>query len=299
MMTRIQIKPLFVDLASVGCRFGVQLVCLLNIFSGQSIRISYIAAVSTCTMDVIENPVDHLNQQLERLRAKKAAVTSPLDDEIEKLTQQRDALKTDTISSSKVAEAVPTDVHQALVAACAADNTNAFARAGRLLFKANASLSSVRSDRKLSLLHTAARFGSVKIAGQLLTTDPGMSSFLDDLGRDALMVSVLYRQLHVFSILARIDDCSYAHQSLPFLNNCLHTIARFGLISFAREILNTHKGNTSRVHLAMSQYNRDGLNPVHVMAARLDVEMITQSFTVNPQWLDACTATGTNIIDVA
>ena len=220
---------------------------------------------------------------------------SPLDDEIERLTQQRDSIKT----HSKVAVGVPDDAYAALVAACASDSTNAFARAGRLLFKANVSLSSVRSDRKVSLLHTAARFGSVKIAAQLLTSDPTMGSFLDDLGRDALMVSVLYGQFQVFSILARIEDCSYAHQSLPFLNNCLHNIARFGLISFSREILNVHRANAPRVHLAMSQYNKDGLSPIHVMAARLDIEMVTQSFTVNPQWLDFCTATGMNIIDVA
>ena len=250
-------------------------------------------------------PADHagLLSQLEQLRAKKAAITTPLDDEIQMLTQKLDALKP-TVNQSDASketepEAVASDVVAALVAACASDNLNAFARAGRLLFKANAKLSSVRSDRRLSLLHTSARFGSVKTVQQLLDADPTMLNILDDLGRDALTMSVLYRQLHVFHILARLKDSSFAHQSLPFLNNSLHFIARSGLISFAREILNTTRGQESRVEVAMLQYNKDGLLPIHIMAARLDIEMIKQAHSVQPQWLDACTATGTSVIDIA
>jgi hypothetical protein len=251
-------------------------------------------------------PADHaglLSQQLEQLRAKKAAITTPLDDEIQMLTQKLDALKP-TVNQSDASketepEAVASDVVAALVAACASDNLNAFARAGRLVFKANAKLSSVRSDRRLSLLHTSARFGSVKTVQQLLDADPTTLNILDDLGRDALTMSVLYRQLHVFHILARLKDSSFAHQSLPFLNNSLHFIARSGLISFAREILNTTRGQEARVEVAMLQYNKDGLLPIHIMAARLDIEMIKQAHSVQPQWLDACTATGTSVIDIA
>jgi hypothetical protein len=249
---------------------------------------------------------DHIRQQIEQLRAKKAVVSSPIDDEIEKLTQQLEsglshAALTSTVDSlpSNQAEPLAGDALGTLIAACASDSLNAFARARRLLFKANIRISSVRSDRNISLLHTCARFGSVKILNQLLDSEPGIFGIIDDLGRDALTVSVLYRQLHVFHILSQSKDCSYAHQSLPFLNNCLHSIARFGLFSFAREILNTNRGNEPKVQLAMSQYNKDGLLPIHIMCARLDIEMITQAFCVNPQWLDACTATGANIIDMA
>jgi hypothetical protein len=252
-------------------------------------------------MSALDNQVDFLNKQLERLLAKKAAITSPLDDEIEQLSQQIDNLK--PLASIPIpsieAGVISNDVLVALVAACASDNTNAFARAGRLLFKANVKISSIRGDRNLSLLHTSARFGSVKIASQMLESEPNLLSILDDLGRDALMVAVLYRQLHVFHILARNKDCSFAHQSLPFLNNCLHTIAQSGLISFARELLNVQRGNESRVQVAMSQYNADGLHPIHIMAARLDTEMITHAASINPQWLDAHTATGMGIIDIA
>lgn len=252
-------------------------------------------------MSTAADQADHLNQQLEQLRTKKALITSPLDDEIEKLTQKLVALKPDEAAHGS--DALSThqedpESFDAVIAACASDNPNAFARAGRLLFKSNIKLSSVRSDRKLSLLHTCARFGSVKVLNQLLDSEPVMFSFLDDFGRDALIVSVLYRQLHVFHILSRLKDCSYAHQSLPFLNNCLHDIARFGLVSFSREIFNTNRGHDPRIQLAMSQCNKDGLHPLHVMAARLDVEMITQAFAVNPQWLDQSTATGMNIFDV-
>jgi hypothetical protein len=253
-------------------------------------------------MSTVADQADHLHQQLEQLRTKKALITSPLDDEIEKLTQKLVALKPDEAAPGSDVLSThheePTSF-DAVVAACASDNSNAFARAGRLLFKSNIKLSSVRSDRKLSLLHTCARFGSVKVLNQLLDSEPVMLSFLDDFGRDALIVSVLYRQLHVFHILSRFKDCSYAHQSLPFLNNCLHDIARFGLVSFSREILSTNRGNDPRIQLAMSQCNKDGLQPLHVMAARLDVEMITQAFAVNSQWLDQSTATGMNVFDVA
>jgi hypothetical protein len=252
-------------------------------------------------MDATDDQVDALSKQLQQLLAKKAAVTSPLDAEIQKLSQKIDELQPCTALpvSSSVLGAVSNDVLVALVAACASDNTNAFARAGRLLFKANVTLSSIRSDRKLSLLHTSARFGSIKIVSQILESDPSLLNVLDDLGRDALLLSVLYRQLHVFHVIARMKDCSFAHQSLPFHNNCLHTIAQFGLISFARELLNTQRGSDSRVQVAMSQYNSDGLRPIHIMAARLDTEMTKQAASVNPLWLDACTATGANIVDIA
>lgn len=245
--------------------------------------------------------VDYLSRQLEQLLAKKAAITSPLDDEIKQLAQKIDGLKPPAgfAVPSIEADLVSNDVLVALVAACASDNTNAFARAGRLLFKANVKISSIRSERKLSLLHTSSRFGSVKILNQMLESEPNLLNILDDLGRDALMMSVLYRQLHAFHILARCKDSSYAHQSLPFHNNCLHIIAQCGLISFARELLNTQRSNESRVQVAMTQYNSDGLYPIHIMAARLDTEMITQAASVNSQWLDAFTATGMNIIDMA
>jgi hypothetical protein len=269
--------------------------------SKQNITWQYTIRSECFVMDAPDDQVDALSKQLEQLLAKKAAITSPLDAEIEKLSQKIDELKPCTALpiSSSVSGVVSNDVLVALVAACASDNTNAFARAGRLLFKANVTLSSIRSDRKLSLLHTSARFGSTKIVSQILESDPNLLSLLDDLGRDALLLSVLYRQLHVFHVIARIKDCSFAHQSLPFHNNCLHTIAQFGLVSFARELLNAQRGNDSRVQVAMSQYNSDGLRPIHIMAARLDTEMIKQAASVNPLWLDACTATGANIFDIA
>jgi hypothetical protein len=226
-----------------------------------------------------------IGQKLEELRAKKALVTSPLDDEIEKLTQQLVALNPDAAAPSEAltqAQPLAGDVLATLISACASDNTNAFARARRLLFKENVSVSSVRSDRQLSLLHTCARFGSVKILNQLLDSEPGMVTMIDDLGRDALAVSVMYRQSQIFHVLSKIKDCSYALQSLPFLNNCLHSIARFSLFSFAREILNTSRGNEARIQLAMSQYNKDGLQPIHVMAARLDADMIAQAYVLHP-----------------
>jgi hypothetical protein len=261
-----------------------------------------------CSMDEPEeaNHAGQIRQQIEQLRTRKAVFSTPIDDEIEKLSHllENDSAhaahtaRVDSLPSNQ-AESLAGDAMEMLVTACASDSLNAFARARRLLFKANIQLSSVRSDRNISLLHTAARFGSVKILNQLLDSEPGMFGILDDLGRDALAVSVLYRQLHVFHILSHIKDCSYANQSLPFLNNCMHSVARFGLISFAREILNTNRGNEPKVQLAMSQYNKDGLLPIHIMAARLDIEMVTQAFCVNPLWLDACTAAGANIIDIA
>jgi hypothetical protein len=256
---------------------------------------------SAVGMSDSDNNVSLLSQKLEQLLAKKAAIANPLDEEILQLSQKIHGLKNSAgVGITHVDEGVvPNDVLVSLIAACASDNVNAFARAGRVLFKANVKLSSLRSDRKLSLLHTAARFGSVKITGQLLESEPNLLNILDDLGRDALMISVFYRQLHVFHILARNSDSSFAHQSLPFHNNCLHTIAQFGLISFARELLNVHRANQSRVQVAMTQYNSDGLHPVHIMAARLDTELVSQVAAVNPEWLDTYTATGMNIIDVA
>jgi hypothetical protein len=259
-------------------------------------------------METLDALILRMNQQLEKLLAERAAITSPLDDAIDKLNEKRDVLISSDESCSQTSGTVPIDVIKALVSACTSDNCNAFARSQRVVYKANCSLSSIRSGRGVSLLHSAARFGSVNLVKQMLEAEPDLLGLLDDRGRDALLLSVLYRHLPVFQALSRSKDCSYSHQSLPFLNNCLHFIAHAGLLSFAREIFGSHRAHSTgtapapsepKLHLAMTQFNKDGLTPIHIMAVRLDTDMIALASSVNPEWLDNDTAAGMNIIDVA